>query len=292
MLPTETRMPHTFSRRSFLGSAAAAGFAGPALSAAEARPARVIDCHSHFYRSTGGRDPNRMLVEAADKLGIDQLCCSLLSARRPATADQFREANAHAWEISKRFPGRLLPYVYVNAGYTREAIDEIRRYVEDRGFIGLKVYNEYWANEPVFYPIVETVIQLRVPILFHAGHMHFYNEQQPRISDGGHIAELAKRYPEAMLICGHVNGGGDWEWTIKALRNAPTVYLDTSGSVVDEGVVEMCVELLGADRVLFGCDMSMTAGVGKVRAAQLSPQDRRKILGDNMAAILSKRGSR
>ena len=56
-------------------------------------------------------------------------------------------------------------------------------------------------------------------------------EEQPRISDGGHLAELARRYPEAKLICGHICGGGDWEWTIKALRHAPTVFLDTSGSV-------------------------------------------------------------
>ena len=94
------------------------------------------------------------------------------------------------------------------------------------------------------------------------------------------------------MICGHVCGGGDWEWTIKSLRNAPSVYLDTSGSVVDEGVIEMCVDVLGADRVLFGCDMSMTAGVGKIRAAQLSAADRAKILGGNMKSILAKRGTR
>lgn len=286
------------TRRTFLESAAAAGAAaGAASSAWAAAPPKVIDCHAHFQtRGAPGRgraeDGDRLLVEAADKLGIDLLCCSLLTARRPAAAEQFREANLHAWETVKRFPGRVLAYAYVNAGYTKEAVDEVRRCVEDRGFMGVKVYNEYWANEPVFYPLIEAIIQLRVPILFHAGHSHYYNEQQPRISDGGHIAELAKRYPEAMMICGHVCGGGDWEWTIKALRNAPSVYLDTSGSVVDEGVIEMCVDVLGADRVVFGCDMSMTAGVGKVRAAQLSAENRAKILGGNMSKILAKRGSR
>lgn len=288
-------MSTRLTRRSLLeGTAAAAGFAGQALPAGAARPAKVIDCHAHFATRTSphARDQDRLLIEAADKLGIDLLCCSLLAPRRPSTPDDFREANREAWETVKRFPGRVAAYAYVNPGYTREAVDEIRRSVEDRGFIGVKVYNEYFATEPVFFPIVETVIQLRVPILFHAGHMHFYNEQQPRISDGGHIAELARRYPEAMLICGHVCGGGDWEWTIKALRNAGSVYLDTSGSVIDEGVVEMCVDVLGAGRVLFGCDMSMTAGVGKVRAAALRPEDRVKIMGDNMAAILAKRGSR
>jgi hypothetical protein len=95
-----------------------------------------------------------------------------------------------------------------------------------------------------------------------------------------------------MLICGHVGGGGDWQWTIKALRNAPTVCLDTSGSVVDDGIVEMAVRVLGTDRVLFACDNSMTAGMGKMIGADLPEADKQKILGGNMAGILSKRRSR
>ena len=109
------------------------------------------------------------------------------------------------------------------------------------------------------------------------------------MSDGGHLAELAHRYPEAMLICAHICGGGDWEWTIKALRGAPSVLLDTSGSVTDEGVVEMAARLLGVDRLVFGCDMSMTAGIGKIRGAYLSAQDKQNILGGNMMRLLARR---
>ena len=188
-----------------------------------------------------------------------------------------------------RYPGRVLGYCYVNPGYQREALDEIRRCVEERGFMGVKVYNEYTATEPVLWPIVELAIQLRVPILQHAGHAHYFVEEQPRISDGGHLAELSHRYPEAMLICAHVGGGGDWEWTIKALRHAPGVYLDTSGSVIDDDIVERAANTLGIDRLLFGCDMSMTAGMGKLRSAQLGDADKRKVLGENMAAILRRR---
>ncbi|MEJ1731437.1 amidohydrolase family protein, partial [Escherichia coli] len=84
-------------------------------------------------------------------------------------------------------------------------------------------------------------------ILHHAGHAHYPLPGQPNISDGGHLAELGRRYPEARLICAHVGGGGDWEWTIKALRHASNVYLDTSGSVTDEGMIEMAAEILGVD---------------------------------------------
>ena len=105
------------------------------------------------------------------------------------------------------------------------------------------------CTDPVVFPIVELTIELGVPILHHAGHLHYPVADQPHISDGGHLAELGRRYPEAMLICAHVCGGGDWEWTIKALRNAPNVFLDPSGSVTDDGVMEMAARVLGADRL-------------------------------------------
>jgi predicted TIM-barrel fold metal-dependent hydrolase len=191
----------------------------------------------------------------------------------------------------RRYPGRILGYCYVNPGYVREARDEVSRCIEKLGFIGVKLYNDYLASEPVVWPLVEQVIRLRAPILHHAGHTYWLPAPQPRISDGGTFAELSQRYPEAMLICGHLAGGGDWEWTIKALRNAPGVYLDTSGSVQDEGTIEMAVRTLGAGRLLFGCDMSLTASVGRIRSADLSDSDRAMILGGNMRRILARRAA-
>jgi len=300
------------TRRSFLGVSATAGaaLAGqylgwpllgieaseakavPGVEAAGGKAGPVIDCHAHLthHSSAAYREEDRRLIEAADKLQIDQLCCSILTPRRPATAESFRECNAWLAEAVKRFGGRVLGYCYVNPGYGGEAVEEIRRCVEDRGFIGIKLYNEYVCTEPVVFPIVELAIELRVPILHHAGHAHYPVPDQPRISDGGHLAELARRYPEARLICAHLGGGGDWEWTVKALRHAHNVFLDTSGSVTDEGLVEMAAGILGVERLLFGCDMSMTAGVGKVRGARLSPEDKRRILGGNMLRLLKLRG--
>ncbi|MDH4238068.1 MAG: amidohydrolase family protein [Phycisphaerae bacterium] len=292
------------SRRTFLkGSAATAVAIGvatlPLACAAVEKPVpgtsnnrlpkgKVIDCHAHLtHRSrTTWEADDRKLIEAADKLGIDQLCCSILTPRRPATAEGFQECNRWTADGIRRFPDRVLGYCYVNPGYGREALEEIRRCVVDRGFIGIKLYNEYTCTEPVVFPIVELAIELGVPILQHASHSHYFVDDQPRMSDGGHLAELSRRYPKAMLICAHISGGGDWEWTIKVLRHAPNVLLDTSGSVTDEGTVEMAAAVVGVDRLVFGCDSSMTAGVGKIRGANLSAQDKQKILSGNMTRLL------
>ena len=272
---------------------AAVGLPVPGTSSGSFRKGKVVDCHAHLtHRSRATwKSDDRRLIEAADKLGIDQLCCSILTPRRPATADGFRQCNRWTADGMRRFGGRVLGYCYVNPGYGREALEEVRRCVGDRGFIGIKLYNEYTCTEPVVFPIVELAIELGVPILQHASHSHYFVEDQPRMSDGGHLAELARRYPEAMLICAHISGGGDWEWTIKALRHVPNVLLDTSGSVTDEGTVEMAATVVGVDRLLFGCDSSMTAGIGKIRGANLGAQDKQKILGGNVMRLLRRRKS-
>ncbi len=280
------------TRREFLQSAAAAAGAVPALSS-QAAGARVIDAHAHMFHhgNPNWRENERKLIDAADKLGIDQLCCSILPPERPTKLESFRDCNRWLAEAIQRFPGRVLGYCFVNPGYSREACDEVRRYVQDHGFIGVKLYNDYRATDPAVRPVLETAIDLKVPILHHAGHTTWLNEAQPNISDGAIFAEVARRYPELMLICAHIAGGGDWEWEIKALRNAPTVYLDTAGSNIDEGMVEMAARILGVDRLLFACDMSMTASVGRIRGAQLGEADKAKILAGNMRRILSRRSA-
>ena len=295
----------SLTRRSFIRGSAAVGAAalagsGVACSLAEAGVAAggkksvVIDCHAHLAHHSAADylEKDRKLIEAADKLGIDRLCCSMLTPRRPSTAEGFKECNAWAAEAVKRFPDRILAYCYVNPTHSKEALDDIRHYVGDCGFMGIKLYNAKFCTDEIVFPVVELAIELGVPILHHAGHSHFFVESQPFISDGGRLAELSARYPEARLICAHVAGGGDWEWTIKALRHAPGVFLDTSGSVVDEGMIEMAARVLGPARLLFGCDMSMTAGVGKMRGANLDPEDKRRIMGPNMQRLLDMRGKR
>ena len=54
-------------------------------------------------------------------------------------------------------------------------------------------------------------------------------------------------------------------------------------------MVERAVRLLGADRLLFGCDMSLTASVGRIRGAEISEDDRRKILSGNALKLRARR---
>lgn len=250
-----------------------------------------IDCHMHV-KGAGFEwswDHNDRIIEAADALGIDRLAVSIPVMRGMPAMEEVRACNDAVMEAMAAYPGRILGYCYVVPGYAA-AIDEITRCL-DGGMIGIKLYNQYKLWDPAVHPTIEKAIDERIPILEHAGHPSTPENwvAQPNMSDAGDFVRAAALYPEAMLIEAHVGGGGDWEWSIRALRQAPSVYLDTSGSVIDEGMVEEAVGELGAERLLFGTDMTMEGGVGKILGADITPAQREKIFWRNFQGILDRR---
>ncbi len=285
------------TRRSLLKTSAVAAGAilAGAPAAASLKPSDgatiVIDCHAHLHHHGNANyaEKDRQLIEAADKLGIDRLCCSILTPVRPATADGFRECNRWLAEAAARFSDRVWGYCYVNPEHGKEAVDEIRRCVDERGFIGVKLYNERVCTDPVVAPVVEAAIALGVPILQHAGHAHYPLPGQPNISDGGHLAELGRRYPEARLIC-------------RSCRRRRRLGVDDQGPAAR-------VERLsrhqrqrhrrGNDRDGRRDSRRRPAALrlrhvddgrgGKIRAARLDAESKRKIFGGNMNRLLATR---
>ena len=251
-----------------------------------------ISCHEHIpspWLASG------MTLESLDRicerLEIDQIWCSLPVTQGLPTPDEFRACNDRVDEAMRAYPDRICGFCYVNPGYRTQALEEIERCVSGLGMIGVKLYRQYKANDSVVFPVIEKAISLRVPVLWHAGNQTTLirgqlSQTDKNTSHAGDIAELARRYPEATLIEGHIGGGGDWEWAIRQLRHVRNVYLDTSGSVIDSGMIEMAADVLGAERLLFGTDMTMEGGVGKILGAELTDEQRELILWKNAEGVL------
>ena len=236
-----------------------------------------------------GWSHNDDIIDAADRLGIGRLCCSIPVVQGIPRAEQVQVCNDAVLEAMRRYAGRILGYCYVCPGLA-SSLDEIDRCL-DQGMIGIKLYNQYKIWDPVVHPVLEKAIARQVPILEHAGYPTTSEHwaAQPKMSHAEDFVRAAALYPEAMLIEAHIGGGGDWEWALKQLRDAPSVFLDTSGSVVDEGMIERCARELGAERLLFGTDMTMEGGVGKILGADLTRAQKARIFRTNMQAILDRR---
>src|SRR5262245_15865224 len=259
------------------------------------RTMRKIDVHNHVWgavhRPNADWAPVEDLIEAADKLGINQiLCSSPIVAGAMASIEAVREVNDAVLAAMKRHPDTIMGYCFVQPGNGQAALDEIERCI-GAGMIGVKLYNQFKYSDPAIFPIAERCIQHRILFLGHSAHLTDPKSLalQPKTSDSLDFCALSRRYPELLLILGHVNGGGDWEWAIKGLRDCPGVYLDISGSGLDDGTIETCVKELGHHRVLFGTDSTMEGSVGKVLAASLTAEQRANIFWRNTQRLLARR---
>jgi hypothetical protein len=65
------------------------------------------------------------------------------------------------------------------------------------------------------------------------------------------------------------------------------VFVDLSGSGVDGGMLEACLETVGVERLLWGCDLTIDTGWAKLRYLEylLSPADLELIRWRNAGRI-------
>ncbi len=258
---------------------------------------RKIDSHGHIRNEKDVYIDHAKIVETLDRLGIEKTAVSFGLHGVDIKPHEFREMNNLVLKAMKEFPNRFIGQCFINPCYGKEALEEIDRCLGE-GMVQLgELFEQANINDPLYYPIIEKCIELKIPLMMHTADLtelirYGYEPRPPGSSSiAENFVEVAKHYPELMLIHAHIGGGGDWEHKCKTLRDSPTVYVDTSGSVHDEAMVDFALKYLGEDRILFACDMSFEAGVGKIMAANLNERQRKKIFFDNYNNLLRKAGN-
>ncbi len=257
---------------------------------------RKIDAHAHIYFTA---DSPGTQLDYGDRLGIEKQVISRYLSVFPGTPEQFREYNDLTIKAIKKYPDRLLGGFVLNPAYKKESLEEIQRCI-DNGMIGTgELYYQVKLNDPLYYPIIEKLIDLKMIIHSHAecqlgvgGYRMKYNgNKAPNTSIPEDFVEVAKRYPEGIFHYAHIGGGGDWEYECKLFRDIPNIYVDTSGSNNCEGMIDFAVEHLGEDRLFFASDNSYYQSVGTVLASNLTDTQKQKVFFDNYNNVL-KRGGR
>lgn len=257
---------------------------------------RKIDAHAHIYFTA---DSPGTQLDYGDRLGIEKQVISRYLSVFPGTPEQFREYNDLTIKAIKKYPDRLLGGFVLNPAYKKESLEEIQRCI-DNGMIGTgELYYQVKLNDPLYYPIIEKLIDLKMIIHSHAecqlgvgGYRMKYNgNKAPNTSIPEDFVEVAKRYPEGIFHYAHIGGGGDWEYECKLFRDIPNIYVDTSGSNNSEGMIDFAVEHLGEDRLFFASDNSYYQSVGTVLASNLTDTQKQKVFFDNYNNVL-KRGGR
>ena len=256
----------------------------------------LIDVHAHFYTELSNRADWRIInqarLDAGRTMGITAHVASILGtwgARSPTyfpSPDDVTHANDRMVSFMEEY-ANVFGYCVVNPNFTDHALGEIPRRLE-QGLIGVKLAASRRANDELLDPIACLAAERGVPILHHVWHNRRRDWPGQEASDALELRALAERFPGARFILAHLGGGGDWAHSLRAVQDVPNIWVDLSGSGVDLDMLHGAVFNIGADRLLWGSDLTMDAAWGKLRYLErmgLSPDELDLIASGNACRI-------
>jgi uncharacterized protein len=208
--------------------------------------------------------------------------------------------NLWGCEVGRTYP-EFLPFINLDP-ILMDAVT-IRQKVRDtvskgaRGIVLLPGLHGFYGNDRRVWPIYEMAQSFQLPILSQTG------DAGPLPPGGrGHwgrpryFGDVAASFPKLRLILGHLGKGYESEIAVLT-RRYPNVYTETSMrlSGLDEAGKWTPAEavtwfrLIGIDRILFGTKWPLfdpQQDIDTVRKLPLTPEEKRKILGENAKRAL------
>ena len=234
----------------------------------------LIDVHAHFYHERSGRsdwrEVNARRLAAGDRIGVTAHVASILGTwgfRSPVyfpSADDVTYGNEQMLALQHAHRGRVFGYCTVNPNYTDHALKELDTRL-GQGMIGIKLAASRRANDRLVDPIAAFAADRGVPILHHIWQHRRRDWPGQEASDGVELEQLAERHPRTRFLLAHIGGGGDWSHSLQAIAQAENVWVDLSGSGVDVGMLEATIEAVGVKRMVWGADITLCTGWGKLR---------------------------
>jgi predicted TIM-barrel fold metal-dependent hydrolase len=256
----------------------------------------LIDVHAHFYHErtprADWRARNQSRFDAGERIGITVHVASILGTwglTSPIyfpSRDDVQFGNDAMVRLCREHPRKVRGYVTVNPNYTDHALREIDRCLA-LGLIGIKLAASRRANDRLLDPICQLAEERGVPILHHVWQRRRKEWPGQEASDGAELCELASRHPGVKFVLAHIGGGGDWIHSLQLVHQVGNVLVDLSGSGVDGGMVEQCLEHAGVERLLWGADITLCTGLAKLRYLQslLAPAELERVRWRNAVAI-------
>ena len=246
---------------------------------------RIWDLHCHLLNVPGRTPEEKMahLLAVADRHRIERLCLffSRTWAATP-TAQELRDDNDYVLQALSHWSERAFGFCYVSGEHPQTSIEEIDRCVANGPMVGIKLWVARRAHEKNLDAIIEKAAQHHAVIFQHTWFKQDGNQLAGE-STPTDLVELAARHPQTHFICGHA--GGQWELGIRAIRSSPNISIELAGSDPTAGFTEMAMRELGAERIIYGSDVSgrsFASQLAKVISADISEQAKHLILYQNL----------
>ena len=188
-------------------------------------------------------------------------------------------------------PERFRGLATVDLSRPMEAVRQVRRWVDNKTFVGVRVVPWLWdlpPNDRRYYPVYAACVDLGVPFCTQIGHTG-----PLRRSETGrlipYLEDVMLDFPELVVVGGHV--GFPWLDELQSMTiKFPNFYVDTSAYAVHRLPPAFVAYMkgIGASRVMFGTNWPMLSParcLQKLDALGLSDSQRQAFLSGNARRV-------
>lgn len=255
----------------------------------------IIDSHAHLGKGLKDRSlfkthTGEQFVALLDESGIDQACVFAPLWEGPDYDGQewidpnYEHGNMEVYEAVQQYPDRLYGFVRVNPNFGARAERELRKWIEDYKFHGIKMHPDWesWSatNTQLYRMQFEFAKAYNLPCYIHTG---YYPKCQPLL-----FLPIAEEYPTVNLILGHIG----YEYhrdAIQVAARCPNVFVEPAGNS-DAWVINQAVRQASARQVVWGSDAPFFdpkwVSNKVIMQPTISDDDKQLILAGNMARML------
>jgi predicted TIM-barrel fold metal-dependent hydrolase len=258
-------------------------------------PPFIVDAHTHtgpngrFPVPDEGFSPADWLSAMDEHVTARMVVCPYEALTNPAvtSAEQTRALRGAA-------NGRVR-YLQVFDPRDPDGLSRVAAALPDPECAGIKIhpsFHETPADDARYGPLFRLAAETGAPVLTHSWDISPTNPVQ-RLSHPDRFRRHLVDYPNVTLILGHAGGRPDAMESVLALcAEFPRVHVDLAGDYYDDGLVELLVDRLGPERVIFGSDLNWTdprANLAPVLASGLSDSEAHDILCGNALRVYWRR---
>jgi predicted TIM-barrel fold metal-dependent hydrolase len=241
----------------------------------------IVDAHAHL----GNDEVFDVDFTADDLLGAQEANGIDVTLVQPATAhdlDTVRRYHDAIADLAARHPGRFAGIANPNPHLPPDAYErEVRRCVEELGFVGIKLHPTAHAVNPVGRAgrrVFALAAGLRMPVMVHTGAGIPW--AAPSL-----LQPIAEEHPHVPLIVAHGGGMILAQEAAQLAQRHKQVYLECSW--LGGFLIRSWVRSLGPERILFGSDHADNAAaeLAKFRSLGLTEDELHWCLGATAARV-------
>jgi len=233
------------------------------------------------------------LIDSMDKDGVD---VSVVLNFGWTTHELCVETNDYILESITRYPKRLVGFCTVQPRSLESALGEIERCAKGgiRGVGEMRPDLQLFdlRDKEVTEPFVEVMRKHKLILLTHTSEPvgHIYpgkGSVTPEV-----LYPFITSFPDLTIVCAHWGGGLPFYALMPEVKQAMSnVFFDTAASpfLYSPQVYNQVIQLVGADKILFGSDYPLLAQsrlIGEVRSLDLPEETKKLILSGNAQRLL------